>query len=186
MSIQDKGGRIQAERMVKKFEPGLTAEVTTLPWLKLRLAYCLPLTDTVGALLALAALEGAVPMERNWPRHRGVWAGTRALVFDVQNVVKQSSQEEDALPRQLRVHLVGCSRDGDPRVDADLAPFRLAGEAAKLLPGAHLTQAFGGQIGQPVCRACMGLRPVLLLIVAQQPGVGLSLGFRLMEVVQGV
>ncbi len=28
--------------MVKKLEPGLTAEFTTRPWLKLRLAYCPP------------------------------------------------------------------------------------------------------------------------------------------------
>jgi hypothetical protein len=31
-------------------------------------------TDTVGALLAFAALERPVAMQRNRPRHRGVWA----------------------------------------------------------------------------------------------------------------
>jgi hypothetical protein len=48
------------------------------------------LTDTVGVLLALAALEGPVPMEGNRAGHWGVWARTLALVFNVQGVVKQT------------------------------------------------------------------------------------------------
>src|SRR5882724_923598 len=42
-------------------------------------------TDTVGTLLALAALEGAVPMEGNRAGHWGVWAGTLTLILDVQD-----------------------------------------------------------------------------------------------------
>ena len=36
---------------------------------------------------------------------------------------------------------------GVQRVDADFAPLRLAGQAAKLLPGTHRAQAFCGEIG---------------------------------------
>ena len=65
----------------------------------------------------------------------------------------------------------------DTGIDADLAPLWLTGEAAELLPAAHLPQAVFGQVGQPVIEPRVGFGPVPLVVVArqvsQQPLIGL-------------
>src|SRR5262249_35487678 len=96
-------------------------------------------TNTVGPFLAFAALERPIPMKRNWSGYRGVGARALALVLYVYGVIKQAPEQEHHLPGQLRVNLIGRPCHGHPRVDTPLASFGLAGQAAKLLPGTHLT-----------------------------------------------
>ena len=100
--------------------------------------------DTVGALLALAALERAVPMERNRP-DTGEYGPERSPSYSTYRASSNKPHNRSTTPRPAAGLPHRPSRDRHPRVDADLAPFRLAGEAAKLLPGTHLTQTFRGR-----------------------------------------
>ena len=78
--------------------------------------------------------------------------GPEALVaaFDPQFLIEQAPPDHDGFAGELRVDLVGDAGNGQTAVDADLAPFRLPREGAEPLPGAHLADAVGRQVRQPI------------------------------------
>nr|QPG01985.1 hypothetical protein WM98B_00132 [Acinetobacter nosocomialis] len=145
--------------------------------------------DAISTLIRLAAFEGAVTMHRDWPGDGVVRSEALPLEFGIEFVIEQAPEQHHGFAGHVGLHLVSRAVDGDTGIDTDLAPLGFAGEAAELLPGAHLAQALGWQVGQPVLDPRMRFGTMLLGVVGahqvtQQPLVGLGLGFRLMEVIQ--
>ncbi|RMR65307.1 hypothetical protein ALP80_200213 [Pseudomonas savastanoi pv. fraxini] len=86
-------------------------------------------------------------MQRNGAGHRVERAEALAIELGIQLVIKQSPEQHHGFSRHVRLDLKGCALNGDACINANLASLWLASEAAELLPGTHLAQAFGGQVG---------------------------------------
>ena len=101
-------------------------------------------TDAVRPIIGFATFEGTVAMQRDRPGDRVVRPSAFALELDVQFGIEQPPQQYHGLAGHVRLHLVLAAIDGEACIDADLAPFRLTGEAAELFPCAHLAQTPSG------------------------------------------
>ena len=94
-------------------------------------------------LLAVAVQRDRAADWRNGPMRSSPCSTHKLLI-------EQAPPQHDFLAGEFGIHLVGDARDGQAAVDADQAPLRLARESAKTLPGAHLADALGRQMRQPV------------------------------------
>src|SRR6267142_4285428 len=98
-------------RMVKKLETGLTTELTTSPWPKLQLAYCLPHqaysapmeggtdwrgTDAMDWKTVLAYITGSVDQELLL-RHEYLVTENRILRDQIKGSIRLSDGERKAL-----------------------------------------------------------------------------------------
>ena len=142
----------------------------------------------VGADLVprLAVLAVAVQRDRaaGWPER----PHALLAVLDPELLVEQPPPDHDRLAGEFGIDLVGHARDGQAAVDADQAPLRLAREGAEPLPGAHLPDAIGRQVRQPVVDARMRLGSMVAAVVggdeAREPAVRLRFGLGFMEMVE--
>jgi hypothetical protein len=148
----------------------------------------IPCRFTVGADLVARFAVLAVAMQRDRAARRPEWSHAFLAVLDPQLLVEQTPPDHDCLAGKLGSDLVRHARDGQTAVDADQAPLRLARESAESIPGAHLPDAGGGQVRQPVVNARMRLGPVIAPVIggdkACEPAVRLRFGLGLMEMVE--
>ena len=110
-------------------------------------------------------------------------------MLNVELIVVKAEPDYHRFASQIRIDFVPHASDADPGVDAHLAALGFAGKGAKPLPTAHVAEPLGRQLLQPVLHARMRLCAVRHIVIAEQeiaePGIGLVLGLRFVEVIQG-
>ena len=89
-------------------------------------------------------------------------------MLDKELVVEHAPPQDDRLPDQLFVHLIPYALDGDLGIGPDVTALGLPGKGAEPLPGTHLADSGGGEVGEPILESGMRFRAVGLLIVPEQ------------------
>ena len=137
-------------------------------------------THLIGAHLAPRFPMLAVAVKRDGTADWQEWPAALFVVLDPKLLIEQPPPDHDSLAGKFGINLVGHARDRQAAVDADQAPLGLAREDAEPLPGAHLADAVGRQMRQPVVDARMRLGSVVAAVVAGdeagQPTVRLRFG----------
>src|SRR5947208_828050 len=129
-----------------------------------------------------------IAVQRDRAAYWREWSEALVTTLDPQLLIEQAPPDHDGLTGKLGVNFVGDAGDGQTAVDADQAPFRLPREGAEPLPCAHLADAIGGQVRQPVVDPRVRLRSMIAAMVGddepRQPDVRLRLGLGLMKMIE--
>jgi hypothetical protein len=129
-----------------------------------------------------------IAVQRDGAAYWQKWPEALVTALDPQLLIEQAPPDHDSLTGKLGVNFVGNAGDGQTTVDADQAPFRLPREGAEPLPCAHLAEAIGRQVRQPVVDPRVGLGSMIAAIVGndepRQPEVRLRLGLGLMKMIE--
>src|SRR5262249_51830596 len=117
--------------------------------------------DTLGALLIRRFLEPAIAVQRDGATHPGIGAIPPRTVLDVEFLIKEAPPENDRFASQVGIHLIEDPVDGHPGIASHFARLWFPGKGAEALPRAHLPEARGGQVKEPIFQARMGFTAMI-------------------------